>query len=798
MLTNFLKGVTLLVLLAFGSIACSAAEAGWSANWIWNSSYGPANTWLAVRKTVNINGKPTSAVTRIAAENKYWLYVNGNLVVRDGGLDIRPSLTNTYYDEIDLAPYLKEGENLIAALVWYKGGEDGYSQKTMDHAGFLFQSELEGASPKTIVSDHSWKVTVHPAFAHTAQTQQWGAFKWVAWPVSYDAQKELNGWFAPGYDDSTWTNAEDKGVPPVLPWGSLVYRTIPFWKDYGLTSYLNNSEIPTVITSGTNLVGNLGINIQGTPYLKLDAPAGVTVHIVLNEYYSQDYITKAGEQEFECFAWQNSSGHKVTYTFSNVTAPVKVLGLKFRQTSYDSEVLGSFVSNDEALNKLWTKCKNTSRVCMRDIFYDCPNRERGQWWGDVSEQILYSFYIYDQKSELLARKAFRELMNTQKEDGSLYTTAPGDTFHLPDQNIDAVTMLWKYYIYTGDKKLLQELYPQIKKFVGYCDSTANSDGMLILQKGRGFKLWNWIDWGDNMNIVDGSANTVVNASYILLLNSAMNIADLLGQSSDKTYYQGLQSKVKEHFNEYFWNEQAKAYVFHKKGEKQSSVMDDRSSAWAVLAGMVDEAKKPGVLEALKTKYNASPYQEMYVEMAMMQLDAKEALKRMRNRHSAMINNWSSTLCEEFPDKNSNNHAWSAGPLYHLSSAVLGVRPTLAAYDEYVFSPKVGDLTEVRADIPSPKGLIKASFKSEYPKFSQSLVSPSNTVAIVAVPKNAFGKSSAVTTVKAGKTVVWKNGKPTGKVAGVNFYKEDAEFVMFKVNPGSWSFSSEFKKSKTAE
>src|SRR5690349_12665554 len=83
----------------------------WSANWIWTSDQGPNNTWLSFRKKVTLSAQPAKALTKIAAENKYWLYVNDNLVVKDGGLDIRPDLNNTYYDEIDLAPYLKSGEN---------------------------------------------------------------------------------------------------------------------------------------------------------------------------------------------------------------------------------------------------------------------------------------------------------------------------------------------------------------------------------------------------------------------------------------------------------------------------------------------------------------------------------------------------------------------------------------------------------------------------------------------------------------------------------------------------------------
>ncbi|WP_111307266.1 alpha-L-rhamnosidase-related protein [Confluentibacter sediminis] len=788
--------ISIIVVLFSILISCSPKIASsqktkvptdWTANWIWTSAKGPNNTWLSLRKKITLTSKPKRAITQIAAENKYWLYVNDSLVIRDGGLDGRPDLTNTYYDEVDLAPYLKKGENIIAALVWYKGGENSYSQITVDQGGFLFQSKLSDSNIPLIISDATWKVKINPAFAATEQLKNPdGSYKWVAWPVVYNAQKELGNWKAYDYNDTSWNQAISKGNPTVAPWNHLVYRTIPFWKDYGLTPYLNQSELQnTNITENTTVVGDLGINIQGTPYLKVDAPAGVKIRIVLNDFYHQEYITKKGIQEFECFAWQNSSSHNVRYEFSNVKEPVKLLNVKFRQTSYNADILGEFSSNDTDLNTLWTKCKNTSIVCMRDMYFDCPNRERGQWWGDVSEQILYSFCLYDTRSNLLSRKAYRELMNTQKPDGSLYTTAPGIEFHLPDQNITAVAMLWKYYMYSEDKDLLEELYPNIKKYIDYCNSTTNSDGMLVLQSGP----WNWIDWGDNKDIVVGSTNTVVNASYILLLDAVMNIADLLGHESDKSYYKTLQTKVKENFNKYFWNNTAKAYVFHRNGTKQSSVIDDRSNAWAVLAGMVEDSKREDVLKVLNTRYDASPFQEMYVEMAMMELDPKATLVRMRNRYSEMINSWSSTLWEEFPAKNSNNHAWSAGPIFHLSTGILGISPLKVAYSEFNFSPKMGDLKQVSGTLPTPFGVIKASCNITDMTFTQTLILPEKTVGVVGIPKHVFDSGNGVKEIKVGDVVVWRNGKPLKEVKGLSFYKDDNQYVSFKVTSGSWVFTS---------
>ena len=65
---------------------------------------------------------PASAELRIAADSKYYLYVNGEQVVFEGGLN-RANTTYTYYDVVDVADYLVEGKNSFAVLLWYWGGE---------------------------------------------------------------------------------------------------------------------------------------------------------------------------------------------------------------------------------------------------------------------------------------------------------------------------------------------------------------------------------------------------------------------------------------------------------------------------------------------------------------------------------------------------------------------------------------------------------------------------------------------------------------------------------------------------
>ena len=61
----------------------------WHAKYIWvenENSSDNSNTWTCFRKSFNIDKKRDikDIVCRIAVDSKYWLYINGEIVVRDG------------------------------------------------------------------------------------------------------------------------------------------------------------------------------------------------------------------------------------------------------------------------------------------------------------------------------------------------------------------------------------------------------------------------------------------------------------------------------------------------------------------------------------------------------------------------------------------------------------------------------------------------------------------------------------------------------------------------------------------
>ena len=296
----------------------------WKAHWITaTESQSATNTWICFRKEIEVTEAPSFAMVRIAVDSKYWLWINSRMVIFEGGLKRGPNPEDTYYDEVDIAPYLKQGKNTIAVLLWYFG-KDGFSHNSSGKAGLVFQC----ITPEmTILSDQSWTARLNPAYKLSPPPHP--NYRLSESNVYYDARKDLGNWQAPDYKAAGhgFGTAEEMGIPPCAPWHHLIKRPIPQWKDYGLRDYVSKKTIPGDETD--TIICQLPYNAQITPYLKVTAPAGKAIGIQTDDYAGggalnvrAGYITGNGQQDYESYGWMN--GNKVYYS---IPKEVKVLDL---------------------------------------------------------------------------------------------------------------------------------------------------------------------------------------------------------------------------------------------------------------------------------------------------------------------------------------------------------------------------------------------------------------------------------------------------------------------------------------
>jgi len=218
----------------------------WHGHWIWlaEEPVEPSGFWTAqpqeqheethglFRKSFSLETVPQTVPTRITADSRYILYVNGQEVGRG---PIRSQPRRLHYDEYDLAALLRPGENVIAVLVERFAVANSYwmppvPNNSLGLTGVLvFEAELDA---QWVVSDASWR---------TLKTDAWrgdwleeGAHHYGVPLEAFDAGRLPIDWMCPGYDDSCWHPAQvvpamhiggfRRSQPPTDPYGPLYRR----------------------------------------------------------------------------------------------------------------------------------------------------------------------------------------------------------------------------------------------------------------------------------------------------------------------------------------------------------------------------------------------------------------------------------------------------------------------------------------------------------------------------------------------------------------------------------------------
>lgn len=715
-----MKNPILILLCLCGCFISTTKADTWKAHWINTEQCQSAtNTWLAYRKTVTIDQVPQSLIAKIAADTKYWLWINDQLVVFEGGLKRGPTMFDSYYDPVEIAPYLQKGENLIAVLVWHFG-KDGFCHVNSGKAALLFDARSAGIE---ITSDDTWQCAVYNAYQNTEAP--FPNFRLPESNIRFDARQEMPGWTSGGFTKRLpqAVMIADANEPP---FGKLVERPIPQWKDYGLKAYPETR----MSAAKDTLFCRLPYNCHITPYLKVKADAGKTIHMLTDNYEGgstpnvrAEYITRDGVQEYESYGWMN--GHEVWYILPE---GVEVLEVKFRETGYDTAFSGSFSSNDAFLNELWKRAARTLYVTMRDTYMDCPDRERAQWWGDEVNELGEAFYALSPSSWKLAHKGIYELMNFQRKDGVIYSPVPaGNWFkELPLQMLASVGWYGFYtqYYFSADSSFVEPIYDRLHTYL-HNVWQLDASGLPIVRFGD----WSWGDWGENVDL-----GVLTTCWYYLALKAEREFALQLGKQADAERNRQMMETIEKCFDTKYWT----GTCFRSPGYKGET--DDRSQAMAIVSGLATKDKYPALTNVLKTEYHASPYMEKYVLEALFQMkQASFAIERMKERYRKMMNYPYTTLFEGWDvgpggfGGGTINHAWSGGPLTILSQKLCGVEPTSPGFKTFNVAPDLGSLKEASAVLETQYGFIRVAIKKKGKHLTVNLEVPKGTEATVVLP-----------------------------------------------------------------
>lgn len=779
----------IIVLFAISSNQLLASNPNWKdAQWIWQEEDSPANTWMSFRKTIDLNEIPKEVEAHIAVDSKFWLWINDEMVIFEGGLSRGPSQAgawnrkqkitpaNSWYETLNIQQYLKKGKNTIAILVWYWGRET-HKGTHIDSGkgGLLFSSEIGN---QHLVSDSSWKVLQHPGYDNTIGP---ASKSLVQYSVKFDAQEALSdwtdkAWYTKRFNDTNWANASEKGKLGVAPWYNVEKNIVPHLINHGLQNYANHEELKfPFVSDGKTIKMRLPFNKQITPYLEIEAKAGDSIFITTDNNRNKinaTYIAKDGLQKFESYSWFN--GHEVQYT---IPAGVKVKALKYRWMSV-GEMAGSFQIDDPFYNRLWEMGNNTLFVCARDNFMDCPDRERALWIGDVADQTGYLFYAMDDAGRKLLKKAILQTVYFNEND-VLGALGPLRVRELVCQSLQFIAqVVWPYYLNTGDYETLEIAYPYLYRYLDLFPMRKN--GLVEYRSRKSPDTWNWLDWGVKGTI---DQNPIQMAFYYLALKEGKKMAEVLGKTDHIKWYDERMISMKVAYEKEFWKD-----GFYSSNP--AKFKDDRANAIAIVSGIANPKYYNQIVDnvLLPNRYSSPHFEWMAEEAMFIAGRPKASLQRMKEMYQSQVDKKSiTTLYEKFGNRGSYNHAWN-GSNTILSKYVAGVKPTKVGWSEFEIMPTLVHFKKIEKTIPTIKGDVVLGIEKTDSSYQLKLESPNNTQAIIGIPKSE--KQVAVVMIN-GKSI-WKKGKEKKKVTGVTYVGQDDKFLKFKTSSGKWIINAEYK------
>ncbi len=786
-------------------------QSEWTAKWIGTSEvYDPTrdsnqmyDPWF--RKNFELKQKPERAILFVASVGYHEVYVNGQKI---GDHVLAPAVTDhtkrARYIAYDIAPALKKGKNTIALWLGTSWSIFGaYATPDKPRAPIVIaQVDIYGDNGHKlarIITDESWRT--HPSPNKLIGNWDFGAGGYGG--EIWDANREINGWNLPNYNDQSWQKAIV--YTPKLELSAQRVETNKLFREIQPVSIEKRSDGSYRVDMGVNFAGWTQIHVKGIP--------GDTVRFLFSEREQNDMtfglhnafvIGQTGEGVFHN-RFNYSSGRWITIIgLKSEPRKEDIKGWNVRTNYKDAT---TFECSDDLQNWIYRTIRWTfENLTIGGYVVDCPQRERLGYGGDAhatSETGMFNYQLGAFYSKWL--EDWRDVQGTEpmvgnmndpnwarKQVGSgrllgggiLPQTAP--TYHGgggPAWGGIVVTLPWFMYQHYADTDVLHENFEMIKGWLSFLD-TKVKDNMLTRYGGDWDFLGDWLwpqatEQGMNNN---SDENLFFNNCYwIYNLKTAAKIARIIGKTEEAEQ----------------WEHQAdlSSDILHAKyyhaDDHNYSDGTMRSLAAALYGDIMPKELHSAVMKRLE--YEILVKQKGHIDVGITGGAMLFKVLREEGRDDLIYSMTSQTTYPSwgFMRENGATTMWEmwekdlqGHSLLHSSylypgawyiDGMAGIRrdPEIPGFRKFIIRIPLLTETQIswaKAEFDSPAGLIKSHWERNNGKTELNVTVPPNCTATIYFPD------------EKGKTIHEKSGlaKKIGKKDG---------YLLYEISTGNFLFTN---------
>lgn len=748
-----------------------------------------------LRRGFTVDGPVARARVYATALGIYELSLDGAKV---GDQSFAPGWTDyrkrVRYQVYDITERLTPGEHALGAVVapgWFAGhvGLFGAYGFYGERPALRLALDIEYADGRRqrVLSDGDWR-------------RRGGPWAWADMMDGevYDARAAIDGWDAPGFDDSGWARVTTREESRVLE--ADICEPVRVL-----------AELPAIALTEPKpdrWTFDLGQNMVGVARLRLNAPAGTVVTLRHGEMLNPDGTIYTGNlraaPSTDVYVCRGNSGGggeewRPSFTFHGFRY-VELTGLTDIPSldavtgvvlGTDTPIIGEFACSDERVNQLQSNIVWGMRGNFLSVPTDCPQRdERMGWTADA--QVFLPTALYNADAAAFMRKWMVDVIDAQRADGAHSDVAPatfGLTYGTPAWADAGTVVPWEVYRATGDERVLAEAADSMKAWVAWC--REHSTG-LIRDRDRGN------DYGDWLSIGANTPKDLIGTAYFAhsadLLARSM---EALGRADEAAEARALFKAIRTAFNERYVREDGRIH-----GDTQTA------SVLALRFGLLDDAAAARAAERLVADIEAEGWKLStgFVGVShllhvleehgradaaarlLLQDEFPSWLFSVKHGATTIWERWNGWTPETGPHPdvtmNSFNHYALGSCGRWMYEGVAGLRPLEPGWTRAEFKPTATRAFEwARARHRSVRGEFAASWRWEQANaqgrrpFVMEVEIPANAEAVVWLPAQHG-------------PLVTESGRPAASARGVNAVEALDGWVRLEVGSGAYRFRVE--------
>ena len=726
----------------------------WDSKWVTCQDIPEADYAVVMfRRTFSLPEKPERFVVHVSADNRYKLYVNGKYA------SMGPQLSDWRhwrYETIDIAPYLQQGENVIAAEVTNWGPDRHFGIMSIRTA-FMMQGETKNESVVNTSFDEKWKAKKNESY--NILSPNWifavditGGF-YAANPgdsVNMVSAVFPHDWTSASFDDSEWkparwiwniANEDESGFfwlmkPRSTP--QVAQEKVRFKKvvrSEGVTTaadFIKGTK-PLVIPrrSKASLLLDYETVTMGFPELVLSGGKDSYIKIRYAENLFNTDKSKGDRSDFEgkhliglrdAIVPDGRAEYMFTPTWYRTFRFVQIdietaeeeLTLHDYYNMYTSAAmkrLAEFDCDNPVYKKIDEICWRTASICTQDNLLSDAYYEQMMYVGDSWVHALVNLYMTG--DVIWLRNAIEQFDYSRMPDGNILGCYPlKATFPTSSFTLIWVEMLYDLMMYSDEKEF-------IRKYAHSVRSTFNSFENNLLDNGLVGKPFcgYFVDWYGEEDFAGagcypGSANgnsAVVTLHYAATLLRAADIFDYLDLHGEAITFREKADKLKSAVVALCWDEEKG--LFAENPDKK--FYDERTNIMAIKAQVFDrEGQKKLLTRCLDDMTISKPtyYFRMNHFHEMRRLGEGAQMDKVLDIWKDLLPLNMTTTPERIVHQRSEAHPWGASPSIAFVNLAAGISPAGPGYKSVNIEPALGALNFIKASYPHYLGNIKVDLK----------------------------------------------------------------------------------------